>query len=318
MALFEPPTVADVPRVLPDTTGPGYWLFRHFSPLLRGRSVLKAHDGTYTTVDTPTGDQIDAASVAYIGGHIYEISDDEAAALTAAGYGAGVSAGLPAVGSVRLVDGFKVDVNGEYRIANIPAVSAPSGDGLINEYDFSADTGGADGNVGFYIGNDADGDPARFAVDQVIDSADLPGWVTFIGTDNNTSVSGNAGGPNAETWDGTWTQFDLGFEFTVDAGSDPDWTERIPTPSIASVSPAHAHVGDTVIVTGVGFSVVGAPGAIVDCEFSNTPTGYISPTYTIDSDTQITATVPVGAITGHIKVTSPGGGLDTIVFTVDP
>lgn len=91
MPQFQPPTVADVPRVLPDTTGPGYWLFRHFSPLVRGRSVLKAHDGTYSTVDTPTGDQIDAAAVAYIGGHCYEITDAEAASLTSAGYGACIS-----------------------------------------------------------------------------------------------------------------------------------------------------------------------------------------------------------------------------------
>ncbi len=48
--------------------------------------MLKAHDGTYTTVDTPTTEQVAAAQVAYLGGHLYEVTVTEAAALTAAGY----------------------------------------------------------------------------------------------------------------------------------------------------------------------------------------------------------------------------------------
>lgn len=91
MPQFQPPTVNDVPRVLPDSTGPGYWLFRHYSPLPRGRTVLKAADGSYTTVDVPTGDQIAASVAVYLGGHIYDITTAEAAALTSAGYGAGVT-----------------------------------------------------------------------------------------------------------------------------------------------------------------------------------------------------------------------------------
>lgn len=83
--VFQPPVVFDVPRVLPDTTGPSYWLMRWYSNLPRGRSVLKI-DGTYITVDTPTAEQQAAASVAYIGGHIYDITPEEASALAAAGY----------------------------------------------------------------------------------------------------------------------------------------------------------------------------------------------------------------------------------------
>ena len=51
----------------------------------RGRSVLK-NNGVYTTLDGPTVDQVNSADIAYLGGHIYEITDAEAAALTAAGY----------------------------------------------------------------------------------------------------------------------------------------------------------------------------------------------------------------------------------------
>ena len=57
--------------------------FVHFD---RGVSVLET-GGVYATVPFPTTDQINAADTVYLGGHIYDISSDEAAALTAAGYG---------------------------------------------------------------------------------------------------------------------------------------------------------------------------------------------------------------------------------------
>lgn len=61
-------------------------LFRHFKNRARGHSVLKATNGTYTTVDYPTSDDIDAAAIAYIGGHVYTVSTAEATALNSAGY----------------------------------------------------------------------------------------------------------------------------------------------------------------------------------------------------------------------------------------
>lgn len=60
-------------------------LARHRRAGARGRSVLK-NAGVYTTLDVPTSDQVDAADIAYIGGHIYEITDEEYNALIAAGY----------------------------------------------------------------------------------------------------------------------------------------------------------------------------------------------------------------------------------------
>lgn len=64
---------------------------RHYSALPRGRTVLKATNGTYSTVDVPTVDQMAAAAAVYQGGHVYTVSTAEAAALTAAGYGAGIT-----------------------------------------------------------------------------------------------------------------------------------------------------------------------------------------------------------------------------------
>lgn len=51
-----------------------------------GPAVLKSSGGAYTAVETPTGQQIDEAAITYLGGYVYEITDEEAAALTAAGY----------------------------------------------------------------------------------------------------------------------------------------------------------------------------------------------------------------------------------------
>jgi hypothetical protein len=60
-------------------------LFGHYRPLPRGRSVLKL-GGVYRTVDTPTQLELDAATEAYLGGHIYTVSQAVADALAAAGY----------------------------------------------------------------------------------------------------------------------------------------------------------------------------------------------------------------------------------------
>lgn len=96
MPSFSPPTVNDVPAVSRDpdeiARNPlGFRLFRHYGANPRGRSVLKSTLGVYSTVDTPTQDQIDAAAVCYLGGHVYPITSAEAAALTTAGYGAYIS-----------------------------------------------------------------------------------------------------------------------------------------------------------------------------------------------------------------------------------
>lgn len=88
-AVFTPPTVNDIPRVLPDTRGPAFLLMRHYRPLTRGRSVLKIA-GHYTTVDTPTTDQQNTAGREgyewFLGGHLYVVTDAVATALAADGY----------------------------------------------------------------------------------------------------------------------------------------------------------------------------------------------------------------------------------------
>lgn len=84
---FEPPIAYDLPPTLPEPTRPR-WINAHAKwkgGQRRGRSVLKI-DGEYVIVDTPTVDQMAAADIAYQGGHVYEITVEEAYALHLAGF----------------------------------------------------------------------------------------------------------------------------------------------------------------------------------------------------------------------------------------
>ena len=80
------------------------------------------------------------------------------------------------------------------------------------------------------------------------------------------------------------------------------------TPSISSFSPTSGPVDTSVTITGE--SLTGAT--------SVTFGGVKATSFKVDSDTEITATVPTGAKTGKIGVTTPGGtATSTGTFTVD-
>ena len=70
-----------------------------------------------------------------------------------------------------------------------------------------------------------------------------------------------------------------------------------PVPTITSFNPTSGPVGTSVQITGTG--LFGASAVT----FNTTNAA----TFTVDSNTQVTATVPAGATTGAIKVTTPGG-----------
>lgn len=87
MPVFRPPVELSVPNFTDRATPQQKALYRHFRPKPSGITVLKDQGGNYSQVVCPTSDQVDAAAIAYVGGHEYDVSVDEAAALTAAGYG---------------------------------------------------------------------------------------------------------------------------------------------------------------------------------------------------------------------------------------
>jgi len=74
---FRTPTVKEGPL--------GPTRLDQFYKLERGITVLK-NNGVYTLERYPLSSQVTDADIAYIGGHVYTVDDDEAAALTAAGF----------------------------------------------------------------------------------------------------------------------------------------------------------------------------------------------------------------------------------------
>jgi hypothetical protein len=90
--------------------------------------------------------------------------------------------------------------------------------------------------------------------------------------------------------------------------SASDFTVTVPAlPEITAFTPSSGPVGTSVTITGTNFTGTTA------VEFNGTA----AVTFTVDSDTQITATVPAGATTGPISVTNADGtGTSASDFTV--
>jgi uncharacterized repeat protein (TIGR03803 family) len=79
-------------------------------------------------------------------------------------------------------------------------------------------------------------------------------------------------------------------------------------PGIKSFTPTSGPVGTSVVITGASFKQTTA------VKFGTVN----APTFTVNSDTQITVTVPTGAVTGKISLATPGGvATSATVFTVN-
>jgi uncharacterized protein (TIGR03437 family) len=79
------------------------------------------------------------------------------------------------------------------------------------------------------------------------------------------------------------------------------------TPTFTSFTPPSGPVGTPVTITGTAFT-----------EATKVTFAGKSAAFTVNSDTQITATVPTGATTGKIAVTTKGGSVSsTTSFTVN-
>jgi uncharacterized repeat protein (TIGR03803 family) len=81
------------------------------------------------------------------------------------------------------------------------------------------------------------------------------------------------------------------------------------TPQVLSFAPSSGAVGSTVVITGQ--SLTGASAVSFG--------GVLATSFTVNSDTQITATVPTGAVTGDVAVRTAGGRAQSATaFTVTP
>ncbi len=122
----------------------------------------------------------------------------------------------------------------------------------------------------------------------------------------------NIAGVRSDPWTNYVTsanqiQFDTGFTFftslsasvatALRARIDSSSTAPTPVPVVSGFSPPSGAAGAAVIITGSGFTA--ASGVTFG--------GTSASSFTVDADTQLTATVPTGAATGVIAVTSPGG-----------
>jgi uncharacterized repeat protein (TIGR03803 family) len=80
------------------------------------------------------------------------------------------------------------------------------------------------------------------------------------------------------------------------------------TPVIKTFTPTSGTVGTSVVITGTSFLNAST------VKFG----GVTAAVFTVNSDTQVTATVPSGAVTGKISITTPGGtATSSSVFTVN-
>jgi uncharacterized repeat protein (TIGR03803 family) len=79
------------------------------------------------------------------------------------------------------------------------------------------------------------------------------------------------------------------------------------TPTITSFTPLHGPVGTSVVITGTGLTQA------TKVTFG----GVVATSFTVNSDSKITVTVPAGAKTGKIAVTTKGGAATSVAtFTV--
>ncbi len=81
---------------------------------------------------------------------------------------------------------------------------------------------------------------------------------------------------------------------------------RAPVPTLTSLSPTSAPVGTSITLTGTDFT--GATAVSFN--------GTAAVTFSVTTATTATATVPVGAATGPVTITTPGGTSNGVAFTV--
>jgi hypothetical protein len=87
------------------------------------------------------------------------------------------------------------------------------------------------------------------------------------------------------------------------ASSGSAFTVSVPTPAIAGLSPVFGRVGTSVTISGEHFT------GTTSVKFNG-----VSASFTVNSDSQLTAVVPSSATTGAVTVATPTGTATSIFF----
>ena len=86
-----------------------------------------------------------------------------------------------------------------------------------------------------------------------------------------------------------------------------NWSFSPEIPEIADIDPAQGSVGESIVITGTRL------GSVTDVTFN----GLSAQSFVIDSESQITATIPTGAVAGPVElVTQSGVGISDSEFTI--
>jgi PKD repeat protein len=141
----------------------------------------------------------------------------------------------------------------------------------------------------FFQGADCTGT----AADESLSDGGANAWKQVTGV-----LVAPAGTRSALFWVGVWATCDYAGGCSAAANFDDLEVEDtvVTTPAISSFTPANGPVGTSVDILGVNFT-----GA-TSVAFNGTPASFA-----VDSDSEIHATVPSGATSGPISVTTPSG-----------
>jgi len=100
-------------------------------------------------------------------------------------------------------------------------------------------------------------------------------------------------------------------QYTYDADGN---ITKIDTPTIAlyNLSPSSGTVGTSVTIYGVGFSPTSSQNSVIIQGIPN----WVTATITSSTQTTIVFTVPTGATSGHLLVSSPAGSVQGLYLDV--
>ena len=142
---------------------------------------------------------------------------------------------------------------------------------------------------------------------QLIALAPVPSQTVTGDANGNYSFTGLPNGSYLVTPTKTSFTFSPASRTVTVSGANATGINFVTPPSITSFTPASGPVATSVTLTGTGFT--GATGVSFN--------GTAATTFTVNSDTQISATVPTGATSGKITVTNAAGtGTSATSFTV--